>query len=101
MMSRFLSIGAVAMLATGCLATTGDMRTITSMPDGALVQIDGYGECETPCSIKLDTIRQITVAKAGYLPQRFGIKPGRDDVHVILELAAPTDDVAVETLPDL
>lgn len=85
----------------GCLSTTGELRNITSVPSGALVKIDGYGECETPCSIKLDQRREITVAKAGYKAQRFGILPGKKDVHVILELAAPTSDVDAEELPEL
>lgn len=93
--------GLMLLASAGCLSTTGDMRTITSAPSGALVNIDGYGQCETPCTIKLDTRREITVAKAGYKAQRFGIVPGSKDVHVILELAAPTDEVSTETLPEL
>ncbi|MEM8771161.1 MAG: PEGA domain-containing protein [Pseudomonadota bacterium] len=83
------------------MTTTGDLRTITSTPAGALVKIEGFGECETPCTIKLDGARNVTVAKAGYKAQRFAVKPGRENVNVILELAAPTDEVSSETLPEL
>ena len=93
--------GAAGLALTGCLATGGEVRTITSQPDGALVRIDGFGECETPCTVKLDGRREVTVAKAGYKAQRFGITPGNRDIHVILDLAAPTQDVDAETLPSL
>ena len=86
---------------SGCFATAGEVRTITSEPDGALVRVEGFGECETPCTIKLDGRREVTVAKAGYKAQRFGVTPGSKDIHVILELAAPTQDVDAETLPSL
>ena len=96
-----LAAPAAALALPGCLATTGDLRTITSEPAGALVKIEGYGECETPCTIKLDERREVTIAKAGYIAQRFGVTPGKRDVHVVLELAAPTDEVSEETLPEL
>ena len=102
-MIRNSVIIAVAMLALpGCLTLSGgDVRAITSDPAGALVQIDGYGECETPCTVRLDALRQMTVAKAGYKAQRFHVAPGNKDVHVILELAAPTKDVDATELPAL
>lgn len=100
-MLRIAAVLCAPLLASGCLATGGAARTITSTPSGATVTIDGYGECETPCTVKLDTYRRITVAKAGYKAQRFGIEPGRQPVVVILELAAPAGDVDAETLPDL
>jgi hypothetical protein len=101
---RILSLFTAAgfcLAATGCFATGGETRTIKSTPSGALVQIAGYGDCETPCTIKLDGRRDVTVAKAGYKAQRFGVSPGGGDVNVILELAAPTEEVATETLPEL
>lgn len=91
----------IVLILQGCLSTTGDVRTITSDPAGALVRIEGYGECETPCTVKLNRRHEVTVAKAGYVAQRFGILPGRNNVHVILELAAPTSDVDAEALPEL
>ena len=105
MKSHLKQIIVVATLASlpGCLFTTGDgdLRRITSVPSGALVKIEGYGECETPCSIKLGQRREVLVAKAGFKAQRFGILPGKKDVHVILELAAPTSDVDTQALPEL
>lgn len=98
---RVIMAGSAALALSGCFATAGEVRTITSEPGGALVRVDGFGECETPCTIKLDGRREVTVAKAGYKAQRFGVSPGSKDVHVILQLAAPTHDVDAETLPSL
>ena len=89
------------LILSGCLTTASNMRTINSDPTGATVRIEGFGECETPCEIKLDAQRSVIVAKAGYLPQKFWISPDGPAVDVILELAAPTDDVDAEALPDL
>lgn len=75
--------------------------TIESEPVGALVVIEGYGECETPCTISLDAQRMIRIAKPGYLAQRFGVSPGAKRVLAILEEAAPTEDVEAGALPDL
>ncbi len=101
MQIKLMLTGCLALGLSGCFATGGEVRTITSEPDGALVRIDGFGECETPCTIKLDGRREVTVAKAGYKAQRFGITAGNRNVHVILQLAAPTQDVDAETLPSL
>jgi PEGA domain len=98
---RVILILATVVFLSGCLATSGGMRSFTSMPSGATVTIDGYGACETPCSVKLDGYRKVTVAKAGYKAQRFGVNPGGAPVNVILELAAPAGVVDSETLPDL
>ncbi len=95
------TIGVLALAGSGCLATGGETRTIKSTPTGAQVQVEGYGDCDTPCTVKLDGMREITVAKAGFKAQRFRIAPGGGDVNVVLELAAPTSDVATEALPEL
>ncbi len=85
----------------GCFGSSGGMRTIESTPSGALVTIEGYGECETPCTVKLDGYRNVTVAKAGYKAQRFGVKPGGAPVQVILDLAAPSGEVDTTALPEI
>ncbi|MEO1251949.1 MAG: PEGA domain-containing protein [Pseudomonadota bacterium] len=101
--AQFVRIGAIlaATGLSGCLFTTGDTRTITSAPSGAVVTIEAFGECETPCTVKLDGLRQVTVAKAGYKAQRFGVRPGDEPVHVILQLAAPTESIDATSLPTL
>ena len=81
-------------------ACASGVQKITSSPSGALVQMAGFGECETPCTVKIDGPRDITVAKAGYNPKRLRIQPG-GDINVDLDLAAPTEDVDAVTLPDL
>ncbi len=91
---------AITMTAVSACASS-DVLTIDSAPPGALVRIVGFGECETPCDIKIVTATDVTVAKAGYLPKRLRINPGDSDVMVALELAAPTEDVDVETLPSI
>lgn len=102
-MIRNVVISVIALTSLpGCLTLSGgDVREITSEPAGALVQIDGFGECETPCTVRLDALRQISVAKAGYKAQRFHVSPGGKGVHVILELAAPTKDIDTTQLPAL
>jgi type 1 fimbria pilin len=98
---RLILILTTMVFLSGCFATSGGMRSFTSTPSGATVTIDGYGACETPCTVKLDGHRKVTVAKAGYKAQRFGVKSGGAPVNVILELAAPAGVVDAETLPDL
>ncbi len=98
---RAILIAAMLFFLNGCLATSGSIRTFNSTPPGATVTIEGFGTCETPCKVKLDGYRDVTVAKAGYKAQRFGVQPGDAPVNVILELAAPAGDVDAETLPDL
>lgn len=88
-------------LSLGACATTPGVVEIVSEPTGALVTVEGYGECETPCTIGLDGPRNVTVAKAGFLPKRFIVAPGAGRVKVALDLAAPTEKVDEETLPDL
>ena len=98
-MRLILSI-ALTMILSGCL-TLGGNREIRSTPSGALVTLPGFGECETPCTIKLDRTRRITIAKAGYKQRLVDIEPGGGPVTIPLELAAPTADVDSQTLPDL
>ncbi len=101
MRSKLIFVAAGLLALPGCLTTAGNVRTVTSDPAGALVRIAGYGECETPCTVKLDEVRELTVAKAGYKAQRFRVAPGSKGVHVILQLAAPTQDVDATQLPAL
>ena len=98
---RILIAALIALAAGGCLATTEGARKIKSKPSGALVTIEGYGECETPCTVRLNGQRNVIVAKAGYKAQRFAIAPEGPTIKVELELAAPTDEVDAEALPEL
>ena len=95
------SLAAVALAGCQTLSFGKKYTTIESIPVGATVSIEGYGECETPCTIQHDVVRTIVVAKAGYLPQKFNVSPGAGKVRVRLELAAPTEGVDQQTLPDL
>ena len=98
---RYIAMSvAAAILFSGCVST-GTTRTIESTPPGASVTIKGFGECETPCTVKLDGRRSVTVAKAGYKAQRFDILPGAEPVVVILELAAASEEVDSVELPRL
>ena len=98
-MQKMIWLASAMMGLSACASS--DVLTVYSDPSGALVRISGFGECETPCDIKIATTTDITVAKAGYLPKRLRINPGDGDVKVKLELAAPTEDVDVETLPSI
>ncbi len=74
---------------------------ITSEPQGAYVNVEGLGECETPCRVALDGPRMVTIAKAGFKPQRIQIAPASKRIKVVLELVAPTKDVESKELPEV
>ena len=97
---RFILPILLAAMLSGCM-TLGGGREIRSIPSGALVTLPGFGECETPCTIKLDRTRRITIAKAGYRPRRVDIEPEGAPVTIPLDLAAPTEEVDTQALPDL
>ncbi len=102
-----IALTAAALLTAGCktfdfVGSKGPtITTVSTTPPGALVTVEGFGECLSPCTIELDAPRNITVAKAGYNPQRFVLEPGKKKVDIMLELSAPTTDVDADTLPDL
>lgn len=104
---RFLPILAGALAVTGCKTLDfGDdnaatIVTVASTPPGALVTVEGFGECETPCTIEIDKPRNITVAKAGYDAQKMVLVPGRRKVDVVLKLSTQTKDVDATELPEL
>lgn len=99
------------LIACALLATTGCMETfsvggsgitkIVTNPPGATARVEGFGECETPCTVSLDAPRNVTIAKAGYLAKRIRLEPGHSKVTVDLELAAPTADVELTQMPEL
>ncbi len=77
------------------------MVAITTAPAGALVTVEGFGECETPCTVEIDKPRKVTIAKAGYETMRLTLEPGKRKLDVTLTLSAPTTGVDAATLPDL
>lgn len=87
---------------TGCmtLGSSGVTKIVTA-PPGATARVEGFGECETPCTVSLNAPRTITVAKAGYIAKRLRIKPGQSKVKIELELAAPTAEVESTQMPEL
>ncbi len=93
------------MVCTGGCATLGGGSSSTLLvntsPPGALVSIDSYGECESPCTVRLDRPRQARIAKAGFISATVTLAPGRKSVTIPLELAAASDDVDAVALPDL
>ena len=100
-MKKLLILG-ICPFITACSTLSGSETVeISTVPSGALVTIDGVGECETPCSIRLDAQRQATIAKAGYLSRRVVLSPRTKDFTLDLELAAATDDVDAVQLDDL
>lgn len=100
-----IAILAVLALTGACktfdLGSGQSITSIVSEPTGAYVNVEGFGECETPCRVALDGPRMVTVAKAGFKPQRFQITPQSRRIKVVLELVAPTGDVEAKELPDL
>lgn len=101
---HLVGIVALVLPSTGCLTILGgggNKIDIETTPPGATVNLEGFGECETPCAIQLEQTRRVTVAKAGYKPVRLSVPPDSRDISIILELAAPTDEIDSTTLPDL
>ncbi|WP_425408717.1 PEGA domain-containing protein [Hyphococcus sp.] len=80
----------------------GDRLNLQTDPPGALVAVEGAGECETPCVIKLDGPKKARIAKAGFVTQYVTLNPGgKKQIVVPLELAAASEDVDTTALPDL
>lgn len=97
---RLLMIATI-LATTGCATFGANSTRIVTKPPGAVVRVEGAGECETPCRIELDRARDITIAKAGYKAQRIRVAPGQSKVKVRLELVAPTKEVESNELPEL
>ncbi len=100
---RCVWAGLAAFSLAGCMTTGGGgvIREIQTEPGGAVITIDGYGECQSPCTIKLDGPRRIRIAKAGFISQNLVVQPEKGPLVVELEIAAPAGDVDTQTLPDL
>ncbi len=92
-----------ALCAFGCQSSGNGARiaVIETEPPGAIVKVEGFGECVSPCSIELDAPRRLTIAKAGFKKRVMEITPGDRRVRVDLELAAPSGDVVADDLPPL
>lgn len=74
---------------------------VTSEPAGAVVTLEGFGSCETPCTVGIDKPREAKIAKAGYVSQTVTLSPDKRSVKVTLELSAPTTDVDETELPEI
>lgn len=99
---RLEALAVAALLASACATTKGPSITLVETdPPGALVQVEGFGDCEAPCTIELDAPRNLTIAKAGYDAQRLTLEPGNKRLQVKLKLSAPTADVEERALPEL
>lgn len=98
---RLVLFSVLSLILPGCLATGGAVREIVTTPNGAQITIEGFGACMSPCTVKLDRPRRVKIAKAGYVSITMVIEPGRGPINIPLKLAAATDDVATDALPDL
>ena len=87
----------------GCVTLGGGSSTllVNTDPQGALVTIDSVGECETPCSVRLDGPKTARIAKAGFVAKTFVLSPSGREVTIPLELAAASEGVDTTALPDL
>ncbi len=94
---------AALLAAAGCttLGLGSGATKFVSEPPGALVRVEGGGECETPCTVKFDRPREVTIAKTGYIARRIRVGPDRSKVKVTLELAVETEEVETNTLPEV
>lgn len=104
-MRILFGIASAALALGGCQTLGGGtgttLTTVSTEPAGALVTVEGFGECETPCTVEIDKPRNITIAKAGYDPQKHVLLPGKKTLNVVLKLSAPTTDVDETELPEL
>jgi hypothetical protein len=102
--SAVLALVATGGCVTDDIAFRGDPArnvSVITEPAGALLTIEGVGECETPCTVRLDSPRQANLAKAGFVAQTVTLGPERSSVTIPMELAAASDDVDTTVLPDL
>ncbi len=95
----------VPLLLAGC-ATAGTpsrIVTIDTTPTDALIRVEGFGECASPCAIEIDAPRRVSIAKAGFKPVIIDLSPKSraKTISVPLELAAPTEAVEAGSLSDL
>lgn len=98
---RHILLVFAAGFASSCMTILPDRTLVKTNPAGAVVTVEGFGECETPCRIKVDEPRTATVAKAGYEKKQIMLEPGRSTVSIDLKLAAPTEEVEKSDLPKL
>lgn len=101
-----LAAGAALIAAGGCqtldLGLGGPKMTeVVTDPPGATMQVLGFGECETPCTVELDKPRTVTIAKAGFKALRFDLDPGKSRLNIKLELVAATEGVDETALPEI
>lgn len=97
-----LPLIAFALSLAACTTSNGPKITLVETdPVGALIRVEGFGECESPCRIELDAPRNLTIAKAGYDAERIVIEPNSKKVTVRLKLSAPTTEVEQNSLPEL
>jgi len=94
---------ALLLLLAGCESMGGGprMTEIVTDPSGALVRVEGYGECTTPCTVAFDAPRRITIFKEGFRELRPTLEPGKSRASFKLELVAPNTDVEKTELPKL
>ena len=97
-----ISLTLAALCLSACATAKGPkIVLVETEPQGALIRVEGFGECQSPCRIEVDTTRNLTIAKAGYNAERIVIDPQSKKVLVRLTLSAPTTDVEEDALPEL
>lgn len=97
-----ISLTVAALSLSACATANGaKIVLVDTEPQGALIRVEGFGECQSPCRIEVDATRNLTIAKAGYNAERIVIDPKSKKVLVKLTLSAPTTDIEADTLPEL
>jgi len=101
-MRRFLMASSAALLG-GCMTIPGvsTVQMVNTDPQGVLLTIDGKGECETPCTVKLDGPQKARLAKAGFQTITVTLAPGKSEVTIPMQLAAASTGVDSTELPEL
>ena len=104
-LSRNWKIAIVAAIVlTGCQTTGpngGTLISVTTKPADAQLTVEGYGACQTPCTVELQKPRRATLAKAGFQKEEILLHTDRRRVHIPMRLSAPTEEIETDTLPDL
>lgn len=98
---RVFAVIILASALAGCASSGVRRAEVVTLPEGAVVRVEGFGECISPCTIALDAPRTVTIAKTGYKAQRIVVRPGERRVRVELDLAAPTTAVEESEIPEL
>ncbi len=100
---RYVLAGPILLAGCATVGTPSRIVTVETTPTDALIRVEGFGECASPCAIEIDAPRRLSIAKAGFKPVTVDLSPTNRarTISVPLELAAPTEAVEAGSLGNL